>query len=91
MLLRIEAFCEAFVSLERHRKIPPTPPLNRGLVEVDFDGQWPGFLNFLRPLGADSNHGTQVVWVDFVHVLQELFVSVDAQLEKRRKEVNKAP
>lgn len=58
--------------------------LHAGLVEVHLHGQRPRLLVGLRLFGGDGDHGAQVVRVDFVHVLQELFVSVDAQLEKQQ-------
>lgn len=61
------------------------PPLNTSFAEVDFDRQWPCFLNFHWLLRTDSNHWTQVVRADLVHVLQEFFISIDAQLKKKMK------
>lgn len=58
--------------------------LNARFVEVDFDGQRSGFLTLLRPLHGDGYHGTEVVRVDLVHMLQKLFVSVDTQLQRHK-------
>lgn len=59
--------------------------LHAGLAEVHLERQRPRLLAGLRLFDGDGDHGAQVVRVDFVHVVQELFVSVDAQLGKRIK------
>lgn len=51
---------------------------NTGLAEVNFERQWASLLALLRLLDGDGDHGAQVEGVDFVGVVQELFVSVDA-------------
>lgn len=74
------------VTLESKTAAPPVGRfffvLNAGLAEVDFERQRADLLAILRLLDSDGDHGAQVEGVDFVGVVQELFVSVDAQLEK---------
>lgn len=56
--------------------------LHAGLVEVHLHRQRPRLLIGLRLFDGDGDHGAQGVRVDFGRVVQELFVSVDAQLGK---------
>lgn len=59
--------------------------LNTGLVEVNFDRQRPRLLTLLWLFDGDGDHRTQVVRVDFVGVIQKLFISIDAQLKRHKK------
>lgn len=54
--------------------------LNAGFVEVNFHRQRPRLLALLRFFHGHSDHRTQVVRVDFVDIIQKLFISVDTQL-----------
>ena len=56
--------------------------LNAGFVEVNFHRQRPGLLTLLWLFHSDSDHRTQVVRVDFVSIIQKLFISVDTQLKR---------
>lgn len=82
------------VTLESKTAAPPVGRfffvvLNAGLAEVDFERQRADLLAILRLLDGDGDHGAQVEGVDFVGVVQELFVSVDAQLEKTQNRGNR--
>lgn len=70
------------VTLETRQQLPLLAPLflNAGFAEVDFHRQRPGLLALLRLFHGDGDHRAQVEGVDFVGVIQELFVSIDAQL-----------
>lgn len=72
----------------RQQLIPVVSPLNTGFVEVNFHRQRPGLLTFLWLFHGDCDHRTQVVRVDFLGIIQELFISVDAQLKRHRKKKN---
>lgn len=59
--------------------------LNTGFVEVNFHRQRPRLLALLRLFHRHGNHGTQMVRVDFVSVVQKLFIPVDTQLDEERR------
>ena len=69
----------------RQQLIPVVSPLNTGFVEVNFHRQRPGLLTLLWLFHGDGDHRAQVVRVDFLGIIQELFISVDAQLRRHRK------
>lgn len=73
-----------WLPLKTRQQLPLLAPLflNAGFAEVDFHRQRPGLLALLWLLHGDGDHRAQVEGVDFVGVIQELFVSVDAQLTK---------
>lgn len=54
--------------------------LNARFVEVNFHWQRPCFLDLLWLFHGDGDHRAQVVWVDFVGIVQKLFISIDTQL-----------
>lgn len=63
--------------------------LNAGLAEVDFEGQRAGLLALLRLLDGDGDDRAQVEGVDFVvGVVQELLITIDAQLDKTQNRRN---
>lgn len=66
------------------------PLLNAGLVEVNFHRQRPRLLALFRLLDGHGDRGAQGVRVHLVDVIQELFVPVDAQLQ-RDKETTVVP
>lgn len=59
--------------------------LNTSLVEVNFHRQRAGLLALLWLFHGHGDHRTQVVRVDFVGVVQKLFVSIDAQLQRHKE------
>lgn len=70
------------VTLGKKTAAPPLALLlNAGFVEVNLHRQRPGLLGRIWLFHRDGDHGTQVVRVDFVGIIQELLISVDTQLK----------
>lgn len=60
--------------------------LQDGLVQVDFEGQWPRVLAAVRRAQGDGDDGRQGEGAGAVQVLQVFLVPVDAQrLEERQR------
>lgn len=66
-------------------KALPMVALNAGFVEVNFHRQRPCLLTLLRLFHGDCDHRTQVVRVDFVGIIEKLFISIDTQLKSPKE------